>query len=319
MSQAGFEKERRWLQTLTSLQEGSSSLFALVGFEKHEADYLTELARERFKTVGLDLPSQIEPMNEKTLEKLKCFQYSLFEKAPIGLYEMTSLSAKDQQVWLNTIIQSGLSALILASSGFDKCWKDKFPSSSVLDVSDEKPWHKSERISIWFRAFLKHKGLEISPALASEVVQAYALDRRSLRLQAQLWADEKGYQGVIQPQDLQLDPAYTVWKLLDDLWQMKTGPALQKISSLLKEEPSGISLSALLRQQWSAIGNLFEDASNTSNRRQQQLESVAKRLGMNRWKEGIRKIHSAQLDLRSSKDPKATLERLFIELTQLQR
>jgi DNA polymerase III delta subunit len=113
-----------------------------------------------------------------------------------------------------------------------------------------------------------------------------------------------------------MNPSYTVWKLLDDLWQAKTGHALLKLASLLKDEPSGISLSALLRQQWATIGGYFENAQAAHKK---NLEAVAKRLGKERWKQGLIKIHQAQIDLRSSKPPQAVLERLLIGLMQLQQ
>lgn len=317
----GFENERKWLQHLAlakNEEKGTESkILALVGFEKSEAEYLVELAKERLKSLGIELPSQAEVMNQASLEKLRCYQYSLFDKAPFGLYEMSQLSAGEQKEWAQAFVRADLGVLLIVSGKLDACWKPFIKTGAVLDVSDEKPWHRQDRICEWFRAFLKHKGLEISLALATEVVQAYGMDRRSLKTQAQTWADEKGYQGSLVPEDLNLDPSYTVWKLLDDLWQSQTGKALLKLSSLLKEEPSGVSLSALLRQQWSALGNCFENAQGASSGHKKNLEAFAARLGFTKWKEGLRKIHKAQLDLRSSMPPQSTLERLLIELTQL--
>jgi hypothetical protein len=315
----GFENERRWLQHLIPAQKAAQNpkLFALVGFDRAESEYLIELAKERLKTAGIDLSMQAQVMNEAALAELKCYQYSLFDASPFLLYEMSGLSLSGQKQWVETLSASGISAMLVVTSGkFESCWSLILSDSNILDVSEEKPWHRQDRLSEWFRAFLKHKGLDISAAFAIEVVQAYNLDRRALKTQAQAWADEKGYQGSISTLDLQMNPSYTVWKLLDDLWQAKTGHALLKLASLLKDEPSGISLSALLRQQWATIGGYFENAQAAHKK---NLEAVAKRLGKERWKQGLIKIHQAQIDLRSSKPPQAVLERLLIGLMQLQQ
>lgn len=318
MSRTGFEKERRWLTNLT--QAGSKpALFALVGFEKNESEYLLELARDRLKTIDADLSSEIELMDEKALEKLRSFQYNLFQKSPMPLYELTNITVTEQKKWAKTLLESGLGAFIVSTSSLDVSWKAFIDPSHVLDVTEEKPWHKQDRFVDWLRAFLKSKGVEISESLGVEVVQAYAMDRRSLRSQAQLWADEKGYQGKILPEDLHLDPSYTVWKLLDDIWQRKTSDALTKLATLFKEDPSGISLSALLRQQWSSLGSYFEEGASAANKRQQQLQATAGRLGLQKWKEGIVRLHQTQIDLRSSKPPLESLERLVIKLIELQK
>lgn len=259
---------------------------------------------------------------EKIIEALNT--KSFFSTVLVGwLDEVEKLKAEDAKTLRNYFLKpSTFSCLILSGSSLKQL--EDIVGAAILDLNQEKPWDKKERLRRWLVSEAIKEKKKIQPRVVDEVI-AHISDLALLQQEFAKWICAVGARDEITLNDVQSLSSFSsnksFWQLCDELiWEGKAvrgdtveDPALlfPLLGQLRSQLEIGLKLSTLLERKVSLEESKKYFPQLKPNTFQKCLEGARKRSPAH-FKNGLLHLFELELGLKSGVGTPALLFDLFV-------